>query len=145
VYGLLAVCAALVLAARPEGDDGSDAVELSGRTSHRAQISVYLEEGRVARLHSRVWVWCPDSDEWWYWSWSPAKTAAGVELSQDGSRFVVRERESTIPRFASSTRFELRGRLAPDGRSARGTIDSFVRQRGQRPSCSARTTFRVTR
>jgi hypothetical protein len=144
----------MVLAARPSDESAEAAgVALSGRTSHRERIELYVAEGRVWRFSTRAWVWCGDSGRFYYWVWSPNLSmpdaeflaTPGAEFSQNGTRFVVRDRDSTIPMFSSSVRLELRGRLDEDGRSARGTLDAWVRQRGQRPPCFAQARFRVSR
>jgi hypothetical protein len=134
----------LVLAARPR-DESVETDALSGRTSHKEGIHLYLREGQVSSVVTRAWVWCGHDDEWYWWVWTPTRSTLGARFSRHGRRFLVSGRKSTIPRFSSSVRLELRGRLSEDGRSARGTLDAWVRDRGRRPPCTARARFRLTR
>jgi hypothetical protein len=140
VYGLLAVCAALVLVTR--SDDGpAEVLALEGSTSKRHPVTLRFLDGELQSLEARASIYCPRGRYWSDSLWTLIYNFNG-HFHQDGPRFRVHERfefgDGTSTRPGVSA-FEMRGRL--DGDSARGTISGHYRS--GRSNCEATVRFRA--
>jgi hypothetical protein len=121
VYGLLAVCAVLVLATT-RGDSGPESRELAGRTSRGAPISITVVDGRLGDFRTKVAAWCPTQRRRIEWPWARGGGQT-IQFERDGSRYVVAEEAVNADQKPPTTvLMELRMTLAEDGRSARGKV-----------------------
>jgi hypothetical protein len=141
VCGFLAACAALFLATH--GDDDSDRVVLRGSTERGQRIALVLSDGRLDRVRTRVPVYCPVQRFWRSIRWRPVAGVFGL-FEQHGPRVRVSQRADarrTASKRPQVTVLELEGRLAEDGKSARGTIDGRWQWEGS--TCRAKVRFRA--
>jgi hypothetical protein len=120
VYGLLAVCAVLVLLAR-EGSEEAEATVLTGRTTRGAEIVFTLVDGRLRGFRAQVAAWCPELRRWIEWPW------AAAEFTRDGPHFKANARARNTD-HTPPTRFvvSMQGRLVEDGSLARGKIHAVA-------------------
>ena len=122
VYGLLAVCAALILATRPH-DSEPDRTVLNGQTERGYLIQLVFLDGKLQGFDTTVSFECPDQRAWPVWQaglWSPTARAS---RRQDGRRFWVRERFK-LPDYEPPGAFDytMGGELADGESSAKGTL-----------------------
>jgi hypothetical protein len=125
VYGLLAVCVALVVFALP-GDDDPERTVLTGRTARGAPVTLVFYDGKLDSLVTTIAVRCPANGAlkpgWERWPWVPY--ASNATFRHDGSRIHVSERwefpKHQPPMVQVST---LRGSVDDDGDSVRGNIE----------------------
>jgi hypothetical protein len=146
VYGLLAVCAALVLGTHDwsSGSDDGEFTRLTGRTSDGFRIQMGVQEGKLQSFDTHARVRCP-SGETRQWRWYPAD-GVPVRFHRDGPRFRVFERtDRTAELPPAMFTNAMRGRLSSDGRSARGTIAAYAAWYRDRATiaCSGLARFRA--
>ena len=125
MYGLLAVCAAVVLATR--GDDEPESDVLRGRTERGQAIEMVLQDGTLHSVRTRVPVYCPEQRVWRSIRWTPVLGSFG-QFRQEGERFAVRQQANARRTAANEpdvTIITMRGRLAGDAESARGTMEGI--------------------
>ena len=125
-----------MLAACGGGDP--ERVVLRGTSERGHSIELVVVDGRLTSLRTRVPVYCPAQRVWRSIRWTPEAGLFG-RFEQDGPRLLVRQRADA--RRGASNRPEvtvvaMRGQLAEDGGSARGTIES----RWQRDGLTCRAT-----
>jgi hypothetical protein len=143
VYGLLAVCAGLVLVTRP-GDEPAEVLVLEGSTSKRLPVTLRFVDGELQSLETRASIYCPRQR---FWSDIPWRLIVNFDghFHQDGSRSRVRERDEFGDDGTSNgedvTAFVMRGRLDEEAESARGTISAHYRS--GRSDCEATVRFRA--
>jgi hypothetical protein len=116
VFGLVAICGALLLVSRG-GSADSGPLELKGRTTRGEPVSLGIEDGRVQSFDVQVGASCPKQRVWHGWRWSASGPFGGK-----GWYFRFRHRH-TFPGGGSFVS-EIRGRLMGDGTRARGTIET---------------------
>jgi hypothetical protein len=124
VYGVLAACVALVLAAMPRAEEQAKPIVLHGSTARGAPVELVVYDGHLHSFSAMVAVHCPDPyDFWQHWDWQPIDGLPQVSFHQDGSRLSARERVSN-PRESPPSRYlsELRGKVSDDGHFVRGEI-----------------------
>jgi hypothetical protein len=127
VYGLLAVGLVLALGARgwlPWRRGSLHEVVLGGRTEQGHRITMSFLSGRLNSFDTHVSLWCPHARKWQGWRWFPNPNVPHTTFRQDGEPFYVRE----VVTFPADVPYRLdsvmRGRVAEDGQSAKGTIFS---------------------
>ncbi len=137
VYGLLAVCVALVLATRPGNEP--DALALWGRTSKGLPLTLRFVDGELQSLVATASIYCPRQRHWDQIEWVLSDGSKG-HFEQRGARFRVGERVEigggTRPPDIST--FAIRGRLDDEAESARGTISAHWRSGRTRCAASVR-------
>jgi hypothetical protein len=109
-----------VLATRPDGEP--EILMLKGRTSKGFPVALNFIDGELRSVSTAASLYCRDERFWSSITWGPVVGTAG-RFEQDGPRFRVREKWGSGPRERGV--LTLRGRLAGDGDSARGTIEGF--------------------
>jgi hypothetical protein len=140
VYGLVAVCAALLLISRGGGSDDESAT-LRGSTTRGEPVSLKVVDGRVESFTAKIGVRCAFQRVWHGWVWSARGTFGGEGKSfgySDGDRFPDGGRFTSV----------LRGRLIGDGESARGTIETrgtWPGTGGGRTPCQSSLAFEVSK
>jgi hypothetical protein len=128
-----------VLLARPEPEPEPELVTLEGRTSAGEPVKLRLVDRSLRSLRTRASVYCPEQRIRRTILWTPLSGSFG-QFQQDGPRFRVRQKaEFPVSRRHETELLEMRGRLAEDGRSARGTLEA--RWEWRRFDCRATVRF----
>jgi hypothetical protein len=137
----------MVLGARgwwPFGNDSVREVILEGRTTRGHDMRMVFHDGKLTSFNTHVPVKSPGWERPWSWWWLPNENATGVTFRQSGRRIYAGER-AEFPAFEPpwAIHHVLRGVLAEDGRSVRGTIAARA-FRGREPDsvlCTGTVTF----
>ena len=119
------------------GDGPPVFTELTGETRTGRQLELHLVEGKLKMALVTGALYCRSDREWRHGEWVLEPNSAAV-FHQDGRRFSITS-ENQPPWYAGRESILIRGTLAEDRSSARGTIE--LSRRGRKGHCHDKVGF----